>query len=93
MPADGPKDAMENSEAAWRSAIAVEHGYDVAVESLLENGDSRLWLLEVSGQEDMIVGPLSWCGGPRMETSGRSDGPDVAFPKVQTKSLPFDSTS
>jgi hypothetical protein len=56
MPADGPKDAMENNEAVWRSAVAVEHSYDVAVESLLENGDSRLWLLKASGREDTIVG-------------------------------------
>ena len=44
MLAGGPKDAVENDDAAPRSVVMVEHGCGTAVESFLENGDNRLWL-------------------------------------------------
>ena len=42
MPTGGPKDTMENAEAARRSAVAVDPGCGAVVESLLENGDNSI---------------------------------------------------
>jgi hypothetical protein len=72
MPACRPKDTVENAEAMQRSAVTVEHNCNAALESLLENGDNRLWF-KASCREDTTVGPLNWCRGPRTETSERSE--------------------
>ena len=79
MPTGGIKDVVENAKAVRRSAVAVKHGCDAAVESLLNNRDIRLWL-EASGQENTTVGSLGWCRGPRMGTSGRSNILTIEIP-------------
>ena len=79
MPTGRLRDAVENTEAARQSAVVVEQGCGATVvESLLENGDNKLWL-EASGWEDTNVGPLVWCRGSRTGTSGRSDVLILAF--------------
>jgi hypothetical protein len=78
MPVGGPKDAMENTAAEWRSTVMVEHGCGT-MKSLPKNGDNMLWL-EASRREDTTVGLLGWCRSAQTKMSGRSDALTTTFP-------------
>lgn len=58
----------------------MEHDCDVAVENLVENGDSKI-RLEAIGEENTTVGPIGWCHGQRTRPSERSDALTIEFPE------------